>query len=81
MIGLLQLENGDLQAAQDAFTAVITEGGETPYRPLAAVYLLQLTDDAVDTLKNSFTSMWEEFEFPEEAKESAGAKQQAKGNG
>lgn len=64
MTGLAHLEDGNLKGAKEAFTELLTEGGETPYRALAAVYLLQLTDDGVATLADSFVSPWEEFVFP-----------------
>ena len=66
------LEDGNILGARKAFTELITEGGETPYRGLAAVYLLQLSDDAVETISNSFVSTWEDFVFPgDEPKEAA----------
>ena len=72
MTGLAHLEDGNILGARKAFTELITEGGETPYRGLAAVYLLQLSDDAVETISNSFVSTWEDFVFPgDEPKEAA----------
>lgn len=65
MTGLAELELGNLKAAEKAFTKVLAEGGETPYRQLAAIYLLQLTDDAVTTIVDSYVSPWEDFTFPE----------------
>lgn len=64
MTGLAHLEDGNLKGAREALTELVKEGGETPYRALAAVYLLQLTDDAMVTLSDSFISPWEDFVFP-----------------
>lgn len=69
MTGLAYLEDGNLRAAKEAFTELVKEGGETPYRPLAAIYLIQLSDDAVATLTDSFVSPWEAFVFPGEEQE------------
>jgi len=61
---LLSLEAGELKAAEDAFLELIQEGGETAYRPLAAVYLLQFSESHRQILEGSFLSLWEDFTFP-----------------
>lgn len=70
---LLSLEAGDLKAAEDAFLDLIQEGGETVYRPLAAVYLLQFSDSYREVLEGSFLSLWEDFTFPGDAVAEEGA--------
>ncbi|MEZ6122640.1 MAG: hypothetical protein R3C49_05620 [Planctomycetaceae bacterium] len=70
---LVHLEEGNLSAARQELERIISDGGDTTYRPLAAIYLIQLTDDAMPLLKESFVNSWEDFEFPSAAVKAADA--------
>ncbi|MEZ6130007.1 MAG: hypothetical protein R3C59_15090 [Planctomycetaceae bacterium] len=62
---LIEMEAGHASSAEAVLKELVSEGGETPYRALAVVYLLQFSDDHVRTLKDSYLSPWEEFQFTE----------------
>ena len=64
LMALAYLEDGNLTMAQEALTTLIAESGENRLRPLASVYLLQLSDSGAAVIADSTVSPWEDFTFP-----------------
>lgn len=64
ILAMTELEAGNVDAARVTLQGVVTECGESPYRPLAAAYLSLLRDDLRDFLTENTISTWETW--PEE---------------
>ena len=69
LAAIANIESGNLAQARFVLEGMIKNGGASPFRPLAEIYLSQLTDDAETTIRESFYNVWEEFEFPDESAE------------
>lgn len=71
---LADIESGNVINAKFLLNGLISEGGDHQYRPLAAIYLRQMNDEADTLIAESSLDLWEDFEFPsldEESPESA----------
>ena len=71
LLGLIQLEEGNLPNARKTLSRIITEYGETRSVGLARFYYGMLDDKALSLFEQSFSKAWEEFEYPGEVLPSA----------
>lgn len=62
---ITNIESGGVANAKFILEGLITDGGANPLRPLAEVYLQQLSDTASDLIAEADFSPWEDMEFPE----------------
>lgn len=77
-MALLNLEAGRLEEAEKQLTEVIQTSGDSPYRALAAIYLLQFGDDAKEAVISSHLNTFSDFEFPELAESQESSQDQSK---
>jgi len=64
LIAMANIESGNVAGAKFILEGMVTEGGSNAYRPVAEIYLSQLSDDATELITNSDLDAWEDFEFP-----------------
>lgn len=62
---LASIESGNIANAKFILEGLLTDGGDNPLRPLASVYLYQLSDTADALLAESSLSLWQEGEYPD----------------
>ena len=67
LTAIANIESGNVANAKFILEGIIKDAGGGVYRPLAEVYLSQLTDDAQQLMEESYMNSWENFEFPEVA--------------
>ncbi len=71
LLGLIQLEEGNLANARKSFSRIITDYGVTRSSAMARFYYSMLDDKALSLFEQSFSRAWEEFEYPGEILPSA----------
>ena len=67
LIALCHIEDGNVQAAKIVLQAMISEGGDSPYRQLASYYLSLLDKNGPRFIDQHTLNNWEEFEFVADA--------------
>ena len=67
MMAMADIESGSIANARFLLQGVIRDGGESALRPLAEIYLRQISDDASSLIADSGAEFWEDYEFQEEA--------------
>jgi tetratricopeptide (TPR) repeat protein len=71
LLGLIQLEEGNLANARKSFSRIITDYGSTRSSAMARFYYSMLDDKALSLFEQNFSKAWEEFEYPGEVLPSA----------
>lgn len=66
LLGLIELEEGNLANARKSLLRIITEYGDTRSLGLARFYYSMLDDKALSLFEQNFSKVWEEFEYPGE---------------
>ena len=66
LLGLIQLEEGNLANARKSLSRIITEYGDTRSLGLARFYYSMLDDKALSLFEQNLSKAWEEFEYPGE---------------
>ena len=66
LLGLIQLEEGNLANARKSLSRIITEYGDTRSLGLARFYYSMLDEKALSLFEQNFSKAWEEFEYPGE---------------
>ncbi len=66
LLGLIQLEEGNLANARKSLSRIITEYGDTRSLGLARFYYSMLDEKALSLFEQNFSKVWEEFEYPGE---------------
>ena len=67
LIAMCHVEDGNVQKARLVLQALISEGGESPYRQLAAYYLSLIDDNGAKFIDEHTLDNWEDFEFVADA--------------
>ncbi|MCP4173561.1 MAG: hypothetical protein GY758_22635 [Fuerstiella sp.] len=65
MMAMAGIESGSIANARFLLQSLISDGGENRFRPLAEVYLRQVSDDAATLIDDARADLWEDFQFPE----------------
>lgn len=63
MMAMAHIESGNLENAKVLLQALLSECGDSPYRPLAFIYLTTLRDDAQSFMERTILDQWEDWEF------------------
>ena len=71
LLGLIQLEEGNLANARKSLSRIITDYGSTRSSAIARFYYSMLDDKALSLFEQNFSKVWEEFEYPGEVLPSA----------
>ena len=71
LLGLIQLEEGNLANARKSLSRIITDYGSTRSSAMARFYYSMLDDKALSLFEQNFSKAWEEFEYPGEVLPSA----------
>ena len=71
LLGLIQLEEGNLANARKSLSRIITDYGSTRTSAMARFYYSMLDDKALSLFEQNFSKTWEEFEYPGEVLPSA----------
>ena len=66
LLGLIQLEEGNLANARKSLSRIITDYGITRSSTMARFYYSMLDDKALSLFEQNFSRAWEEFEYPGE---------------
>jgi hypothetical protein len=66
LLGLIQLEEGNLANARKSLSRIITDYGNTRALGLARYYYSMLDEKALSLFEQNFSKVWEEFEYPGE---------------
>ena len=66
LLGLMQLEEGNLANARKSLSRIITDYGNTRSLGLARYYYSMLDEKALSLFEQNFSKVWEEFEYPGE---------------
>jgi hypothetical protein len=66
LIGLMQMEHGNLSGARKSLSRIITEYGNTRAVGVARFYYSMLDEKALSLFEQNFSKVWEEFEYPGE---------------
>jgi tetratricopeptide (TPR) repeat protein len=66
LLGLIQLEEGNLANARKSLSRIITDYGNTRALGLARFYYSMLDEKALSLFEQNFSKVWEEFEYPGE---------------
>ncbi|HIK92715.1 MAG TPA: hypothetical protein EYG03_12130 [Planctomycetes bacterium] len=67
MMAMAGIESGSIANARFLLKGLISNGGENTFRPLAEIYLRQVSDDAASLIADANVDLWEDYEFPEAA--------------
>jgi len=71
LLGLIQLEEGNLANARKSLSRIINEYGNTQASGLATLYYSMLDEKALSVFEQNSSKVWEEFEYPGEVLPSA----------
>lgn len=71
LLGLIQLEEGNLANAKKSLSRIINEYGNTQASGLATLYYSMLDEKALSVFEQNSSKVWEEFEYPGEVLPSA----------
>ncbi|MFO0999934.1 MAG: tetratricopeptide repeat protein [Planctomycetaceae bacterium] len=66
LLGLIQLEEGNLEKARKSLSRIITEYGSTQASGLATLYYSMMDEKARSLFEQHSSMVWEEFEYPGE---------------
>ena len=66
LIGLMQMEHGNLSGARKSLSRIITEYGNTRAVAVARFYYSMMDEKALSLFEQNFSKVWEEFEYPGE---------------
>ena len=66
LLGLIQLEEGNLANARKSLSRIITDYGSTRTSAMARFYYSMLDEKALSLFEQNFSRVWEEFEYPGE---------------
>lgn len=66
LLGLIQLEEGNLANARKSLSRIITDYGSTRSSAMARFYYSMLDEKALSLFEQNFSRVWEEFEYPGE---------------
>ncbi len=66
LLGLIQLEEGNLASAKKSLLRIITEYGDTRALGVARLYYSMMDEKAMSLFEQNFSKAWEEFEYPGE---------------
>ncbi len=66
LIAMCHIEDGNMQSARLILQAILSECGASPYRQLAAQYLVLIDEKSAEFINQNSLDEWEPFEFPGE---------------
>ena len=65
MRAMANIESGGVANAKFILEGLVSNGGDHSLRPLAAIYLRQLSENATELIAAAAFNPWEEMDFPE----------------